>query len=631
MTSSFVPLRAGEPGAQALDPAVQASAAELALSVATTAWTYWRGQPAYTMCLADSDCAGIFLALLNVWHARETRPRAWHVVAVVQEPWSKEALQAWLQACPQAGAAHDRAALLDQWPPVLPGQHRLTFENGAITLTLLYGQPRQALDRAGFSADGLIGGSVDLCAAMARHARARAWWLWADQSILNAASSPSTQPKTDSPSLSSQARDIGQALRQVGFVTSTAAPDGDDPSLVLARRRDDMPVRTPERHPVAQGDRSVVVVGAGIAGASVACALARRGWSVQMVGSTDTHQGHLAAALTPVVARDDNPRARLTRAGARRALAHWLSFGSAVVCRRGTLQLDRPGGRGGEGDETLKALEFPADWVKASDRGQAASLAKCPLARGGVFFPDGLLVRPDKLITALGATAGITSINKTVHLIQASGAGWQALSADGAVVAEAAHVVVAAGYASAEIFQASGMLDDLPHLASMHRLAGEITLLPADALQGGPACVIGGEGYVLPAVDGHVAIGSTYVRGASHATVSRSGQSTNIDKMRALLGSGPDLADGAVGRHGAAMSLDAPSGLYPGWAGWRAVVPGRLPVIGEMPGCRGVWVATGYGSRGLTWAALAADMIAGALEGEPDVLDRDLAKMIAPR
>jgi len=469
-----------------------------------------------------------------------------------------------------------------------------------------------------------------MCAALARHARSGAWWLLADQSVLAGELDPSFRTEGGSPPALAQARDVRQAVRQVGFVAGTEPADEGSPPLVLARRRDDMPVRTPERRPVAQGDRRVVVVGAGIAGASIAAALARRGWSVQMVGSTDTHQGHIAAALTPVVSRDDNPRARLTRAGARRALAHWLSLGPDVVCRRGTLQLDRPGGRGGEGDETLKALAFPADWVQACDPSQAASLAGCSLARGGIFFSDGLLVRPDKLIAALGAGAGITSINATVHRIQASGAGWQALDAGGAVIAEAAHVVVAAAYASAGILQASGMLADLPHLAGMHRLAGEITLLPADALQGGPACVVGGEGYVLPAVDGQVAIGSTYMHGASHATVSCSSQSTNIAKMRALLGGEPGVAEGTAGVQGV-RAPDESSVLYPGWAGWRAVVPGRLPVIGEMPGQRGVWVATGYASRGLTWAALAADMIAGALEGEPDVLDRDLANMIAPR
>ena len=40
-------------------------------------------------------------------------------------------------------------------------------------------------------------------------------------------------------------------------------------------------------------------------------------------GGVAAHAGHMAAALTPVVARDDNARARLSRAGSARALARW--------------------------------------------------------------------------------------------------------------------------------------------------------------------------------------------------------------------------------------------------------------------------------------------------------------------
>ena len=63
-----------------------------------------------------------------------------------------------------------------------------------------------------------------------------------------------------------------------------------------------------------------VVVGAGLAGAGIAQGLALRGWRVTVLdaaraGGVAAHAGHMAAALTPVVARDDNARARLSRAG----------------------------------------------------------------------------------------------------------------------------------------------------------------------------------------------------------------------------------------------------------------------------------------------------------------------------
>jgi len=61
------------------------------------------------------------------------------------------------------------------------------------------------------------------------------------------------------------------------------------------------------------------------------------------------------------------------------------------------------------------------------------------------------------------------------------------------------------------------------------------------------------------------------------------------------------------------------------------VVAGRLPVFGPVPKAPGLWLACAYGSRGLTWAALAGDLLAASLEGEPLPLERTLQNAVAPR
>lgn len=68
-----------------------------------------------------------------------------------------------------------------------------------------------------------------------------------------------------------------------------------------------------------------------------------------------------------------------------------------------------------------------------------------------------------------------------------------------------------------------------------------------------------------------------------------------------------------------------------GWAGWRAVVTGRLPVIGPLYQQHDIWLATAYGSRGLTWAALAADLIGAKLNDEPAIVERELSAALLPR
>ena len=152
----------------------------------------------------------------------------------------------------------------------------------------------------------------------------------------------------------------------------------------------------------------------------------------------------------------------------------------------------------------------------------------------------------------------------------------------------------------------------------MHALAGEITMLPAQGPLRGLRCAVGGDGYVLPALDGWCVTGGTYVHGAAQARVTREGQDGNLVRAAGLLGASwaaPPLTD---------------RDLLPGWAGWRAVLPGRLPAIGALAGSPGIWIATGYASRGLTWSTLAGELIGAALAGEPLALERDLLDEISP-
>jgi glycine/D-amino acid oxidase-like deaminating enzyme len=59
------------------------------------------------------------------------------------------------------------------------------------------------------------------------------------------------------------------------------------------------------------------------------------------------------------------------------------------------------------------------------------------------------------------------------------------------------------------------------------------------------------------------------------------------------------------------------------WTGTFGETTTGLPIIGAVPGLPHCFVALGYGGNGTTYAAIAADIIAGAISGEPDV-DADL-------
>ena len=116
----------------------------------------------------------------------------------------------------------------------------------------------------------------------------------------------------------------------------------------------------------------------------------------------------------------------------------------------------------------------------------------------------------------------------------------------------------------------------------MHALAGEVTLLPAAALDGGPRCIIGGEGYLLPDTGEGCVAGSTYVHGAEQALISAEGQQVTLGKAAGLLGT-----------VGPAWNALTPGSL-PGWvAGGFARPPARR---GEWP--MPLWMAAGAACPG---------------------------------
>ena len=92
---------------------------------------------------------------------------------------------------------------------------------------------------------------------------------------------------------------------------------------------------------------------------------------------------------------------------------------------------------------------------------------------------------------------------------------------------------------------------------------------------------------------------------------------------------------------GGAPGLD-PAQLT-GAVGFRCVTPDRLPLIGALPDIQapasglsplprlpGLYGALAYASRGLTWAAFGAELIASLVEGEPLPLESDLTDAVDP-
>jgi tRNA 5-methylaminomethyl-2-thiouridine biosynthesis bifunctional protein len=567
----------------------------------------WQGRARFTVCETGFGLGLNFLALWRAWREDPRRPARLHAVSFEAHPLRREDLAAILERlAPDSIARELGRTLAAQWPPLVPGVHRVEFDDGCVTLTLAFGDAPRMVPRLDFVADAFF---------LDGFAPDRNPEMWTPE-LMRALAAHAAAGATAATWCS--AGTVRRALQDAGFSVEKRPGFAGKTHMTVAVHA------AGALQCAAEPPSHVAIVGGGIAGAAIAQAFCLRGIQVTLLdasGPASVHHGHAAAALTPLVARDDNARARLSRAGSQRALARWGELpDDARPWQCGTLQLSRDAGRAADAASVLQALAFPSLWVRGVDAAQAGELAGLPVSRGGLYFSAGMLVRPHALIQALTRTPGVRRIQASIQRISHRSGAWRLYADTGIEVCEAAHVVLANAIGVREILDASGLLGPLPRLAQMHALAGEVTLLPVGSLSGGPRCIVGGEGYLLPAVDGWCVAGSTYAHGAAESRVTAEGQATNLGKAASLLASDA----------GQPLRTLAP-GALPGWAGWRAVLPGRLPAIGPLRHAEGLHVATGFASRGLSWAALAGDMIAAALCAEPAVLESELMEAVAPR
>ena len=101
----------------------------------------------------------------------------------------------------------------------------------------------------------------------------------------------------------------------------------------------------------------------------------------------------------------------------------------------------------------------------------------------------------------------------------------------------------------------------------------------------------------------------------------------------------------------AGWALGAPFGFFTAFmvsgvgagVGFRAVVADRMPVVGPLPDpaapaqdpddvavAGGLYAIGAFASRGLIWSALAGEILASAIVGEPLPVETDLARAVDP-
>ena len=569
----------------------------------------WKDRPRFVVLDDRFDGGRRFLRCLQAWRSDPHRCAQLHVITVSGDI---------AEGCTEHALADEMG---NGWPPITPNMHRLAFDEGQVQWLLVPMALREGLRELaapvdalalGTRADNDAAGSRRQAKALARLARlgSLAWF------------EPASTTDAD-------------AMRSAGFTRVDGATEcwRYAPSFT--------PRRAPSRAATsAPTNAPVLVIGAGLAGCAVAWALAEQGRDsvvFERHGALAMEtSGNPAGLFHGIVNPQDGAHARFNRAAAleaQRAVAVALAQHGVEGSAQGLLRLETAH----DGDDTLPAMQhtlqrlaLPTDYVQALSAREASERSGLTLRHPAWWYPGGGWVQPGGLARSFIERAGRRAtlrVGCAVESLTREANGWVLRDAEGHTLATS-HTVVLANAGDALRLLRPSMPPSQPGAWPLLKLRGQISMAPLGDIGALtlPRVPITGAGYLLPPISGLAIFGATSQPGDDDPSVRDSDHQHNLTQLARLTG--------------AVLQID--STRLGGRTGWRWTTDDRLPLLGavpdvamalglsglehpaQVPRLSGLHVCTAFGSRGITWAALAAQVVAASITGAPVPIEASL-------
>ena len=579
-----------------------------------------------------------FLCAWQLWEQIAPAQAHLHFISCEKYPLSADDLSRALELWPELATLSQQ--LIAHYRLLSPGWQQISLANGRITLTLLIGDVLDTLPLldAGLGVDAWF---------LDGFAPAKNPDMWQPalyrQLALKAAPGCTLATFTSVGEVRRGLQAAGFAMRKTpGFGRKRDMLCGELAEPVHADWHAPWYARPEQADPAAE--KSVLVIGAGLAGCSTAFALAQRGWQVTLIDrhgslaaeASGNPQGILYCKLSPHAT--SLSRFILSAYGfSVRQLQQQLPQGEAHWQACGVLQL--PGNQKEQQRHTqLAQLGLPEDVLRQVDADTASKLAGLSIDRAGLWFPAAGWVNPPALCQALATQPRITPLLHTAAIsLQQTSQGWQVLDQHNHCLAAAPQVVLCTAADTRQFSQTR-------HLP-LKAIRGQITHLPASQQSEKLRTVLCADGYISPARFGEHHLGASFRFDRLDCTPSPEENLNNLDLLDTLT---PSLSALWPQARAEASGLKARAAL-------RCTSPDYLPLIGPVaeaesvlscyaelgkdaskqpdraaPWLQGLWVNCAHGSRGLISAPLSGELIASYLNGEPAALPQDLLAAVHP-
>jgi tRNA 5-methylaminomethyl-2-thiouridine biosynthesis bifunctional protein len=351
---------------------------------------------------------------------------------------------------------------------------------------------------------------------------------------------------------------------------------------------------------------SFAIVGAGIAGLSMAHALTRRGYPVVLIEQDQPlsgASGNPCVLLLSKLPKLNRVSSNLQTVGGLTTVRWWKNWNPDVVLSSGALlKIDA--------DDLEKIKGYPTEMVRVVQAADSSNLSGLTCQKSYLFMPFAASIDPraiqqhvlaSPLITLLKANAAALVRSDTDSL-------WAIVDDDNKTIAQATTVIVANAKNSVKL---------CPTLPPLTVIRGQISWLAInrDQSQSALKCTIGYGGYTTT-FQNNVLLGSSFIRDDLNTELRLSEHESNLNLLKEEL---PQLAETLP-----------PITTWQGRASLRALPRDSMPLVGSVPQMRDVFVLTGLGSKGFSFAPLCAELLAGQILGEALPMSDKLAAAIHP-
>ena len=557
--------------------------------------TTWAGLPAWRVLETNFGVGEQFLSVWLAWKNDPKAPRLLHYVALTNEPPSLNALSQGALKYPELQALVDE--LKDHWFGLTPGFHRMVLNDGQVLLTLCVGELAQLLRDQQFESD-----SVFLNSGTSTTALSDVWNSWTVKALARCCRRGTLL------GLSPSALPLHSVLKPCGFQFDVSPLWGVfNPHWEIKRSRGAFNLTT-------EAVGTCAVIGAGLAGASVAAALAKRGWQVQVLDAAPLPaagaSGLPVGLVVPHVSVDDCAQSRLSRSGVRLML-----------------------------QQARHLLRPEQDWADTGVLEKQLDGTK-DLAQRAIFHQQAAWLKPTQLVRAWLAQPGVRFTgNCEVASLQKQGKQWLLLDAKGQEIGRAHQVVFAnAGGALPllEAMQAEEPRLKLNRLPPVHGMRGLLSWglhasAPEAANANFPTLPVNGSGSVIPWIPVEPESNSNAVSEQAWYV----GSSYQIDKQAELADAVNHLANlerlkQLVPELGECLTPLFQSKQVLEWKNTRCVTLDRLPLVGRLYEADhpSLWICAGMGSRGMSFSVLCAELLAAQWGNEPLPVGAALARSL---